>query len=156
MIASLALIVALVSVIIALLAYRNARRGVRHQEAIDARSREFRDVVWKGEWAMGTMVPELRLTNVGTTVANEVVLSIGVPGEAKNKRFPVVRPGETVAFDPDSPIHRLRATNDKELLASWGRKSPTVADASARPWRVHWTSDLGHAQWHTDHGRQLF
>lgn len=151
-----ALVVSAFSAAVAVFAYLNARTTRRHQEHLDRRQREYRDVVWHGEWHADRPRPaepvehSFVLTNLGTTDARDVVLTMGEPGRAQVDRFASVGPGESVHCRP-LPVGPPQWVNGV-LVGDWD--DPDLRNA--RPWRVHWSSPLGQADKLERPGLQVF
>lgn len=125
-------------------ANRTAERALDLQARLDDREREFREVRWKGEYDLNeARQPLFRLTNVGMTHARSVTLVVAVPG----------KPNSAYALgDIDSGA-------SADLLVG---EDPMDRDAielmlfTDDPWRVHWSSPLGHADTYRHVGRQVF
>ena len=131
-VAVVAVLVAVGSVIYAARADRTAKDALNLQVAVDARQREFRSVVWEAESTADDEDPPnaFTLTNAGDTDAREVsvVLQLGW------------RERETHHLG-DIPARETR-TITSDAFAAWivgARDHEYVHPA----YRVHWSSPLG-------------
>lgn len=112
-----------------------AKAALDIQKRIDDRAAEYRDVRWEGSWETGPDIDHqmgFALKNVGTTRAARVTLIIEVRYSEEVFTFDSIEPGEgRIVVVKGQTVDEFRESQEMELRP---------------PFRVHWTSPLGHAQ----------
>ncbi|MCK2032198.1 hypothetical protein [Microbacterium sp. KSW4-4] len=115
-------------------ANRTAEKALDLQARADAREREFREVRWEAGYDLDDRErPVFRLTNVGHTDAHSVSLLLATPG----RRETLFTLGNVGAGGSAQVV----LTDDETQ-----RSIVELMILTADPWRVHWSSPLGHAE----------
>lgn len=133
-IAAASAVVAVGSLVAALVANLRAKDAVRLQQRIDEREREFRQVSWRSAWR-GDIAPDesvvFRLENTGLTDARGVTLVVNMQGGQQAFRLGDIAAGGAAEARPQTSLVGPVAA---AALALWG---------NGVGFGVHWSSPLG-------------
>jgi len=147
-VALLAAGVAVWAVIVAHSANGRAREANDLQRRIDERAREYCDVEWDAPLAVpdsSDSPPALRLKNIGSTDAKDVLLILAIAGRRRTLRAGDIDAGQFGdVLIPDVP----------EDIA--GALGAAVFNQFEFGYTLHWSSPLGAPATHVVPGRQIF
>ncbi|RBO70878.1 hypothetical protein DSP71_19430 [Microbacterium sp. H6] len=125
-------------------ANRTAEKALDLQARIDAREREFREVMWECDYALDDADNIVfRVQNTGFTDARQATAVFWAP----NGTHEIVRAVGDVAAGAFADVRvetEMRGQSAVEVLL--------LMDT---PWRMHWSSPLGHAETFKYSGLQL-
>lgn len=134
LIAAIAVLMAIGSFIVAVLAYRRSSEAAALQSRIDEREREFREVSWHTGWRGDIEQDQtviLRLENTGLTSAVQVTLVLEMQGGDQAFHMGDIPAGD---FADAHPRTDLKGPVGAAFLALSG---------NGVAFRVHWSSPLG-------------